>query len=220
VYATLILTAQIEAVTLTGVVTGKNDGNRPVPGVLVALDHTLYRTFTDSSGAFSFEIPEIGIGQQSHHKIPKTFSVTYNQRLSSVFFSRNGNVTEFAMYRLDGKEIVKKLIAENETKVTVPHLSSGLYILRLAFANGVTCSGTLLSTPSMIMRKTSLNVSNSEKIVSAAVPSDHKIIFRHDKYYPLDIDYTIGMDTLHAVMKADPRGGFFDDSRCTQCVLL
>ena len=56
VYAILILTAQIEAVTLTGVVTGKNDGNRPVPGVLVALDHTLYRTFTDSSGAFSFVI--------------------------------------------------------------------------------------------------------------------------------------------------------------------
>lgn len=212
-YAILVLAAKIEAVTLTGVVRAMGDGNRPVTGALVALDHTLFRTFTDSSGTFSLDIPEIGIGQQSQHKISKTLSIIYNQRLSSVFLSRNENVSEFAMYSLDGKEIVKKLIAENETKITVPHLSSGLYILRLSFSNGARCSGTLLSTPSMLVRKTSFNVSSSQKKVSAAVPSGHKIIFRHDNFYPLDIDYTVGLDTLRAVMKADPRGGFFDDSR-------
>ncbi|MBN1600142.1 MAG: CotH kinase family protein [Chitinispirillaceae bacterium] len=212
-YAILVLAAKIEAVTLTGVVRAMGDGNRPVTGALVALDHTLFRTFTDSSGTFSLDIPEIGIGQQSQHKISKTLSIIYNQRLSSVFLSRNENVSEFAMYSLDGKEIVKKLIAENETKITVPHLSSGLYILRLSFSNGARCSGTLLSTPSMLVRKTSFNVSSSQKKVSAAVPSGHKIIFRHDNFYPIDKEYAMGMDTLRIDMKPDPRAAFFDDSK-------
>jgi hypothetical protein len=217
-----VLATHIEAETLKGVVTSQENGNHPVPGVLVGFDHTIYRTFTDSTGSFSLDIPEIGIGQHhSQSKNLKSFSITYNQRVNSIFLSKTEGVLSLAMYRLDGKEIVKKQINPKETRILVPQLPSGLYLLRLLFSNGATYCGTMLSTPAAVIRKSSLQIYKNEKTAGTSVPTGHKMIFRHDNFYPVDKEYTGIGDTLCIGMKADPRAAFFDDSRVhTMCFTM
>jgi hypothetical protein len=202
-----------ESKTLNGIVTDLENGNKPISGALVSFDHTMFRTFTDSSGAFSLDIPEIGIGQSTPKKALSSYNLIYNQRTGSIILPVMGLISEFALYSLDGKEIVKKIVGENDTRIAVPKVSSGLFLIRLTFKNGDAFSSPILSTPVSMLQKVSFKTMYSETRKSGTLLNEHKIIFRHDNFFPVDRNIVGAGDTLLVGMEKDPRAIFFDDTK-------
>lgn len=143
-----LLFAAIADISVSGIVK-KTDGITGIPGVRVSLsEQNELFSVTDANGFFKIE----GTGIRSHLQKENTIKISIKDR--TLYFSPIGLKLncKIGIYSVAGKNLLYKSLSQIQPQdhfLTLPHLSSGIYLIRLTLGNidltyTLTCMGKRL----------------------------------------------------------------------------
>ena len=129
-----LLSAATADISVSGIVK-KSDGTTGIPGVKVSLsEQNDFFSFTDSSGIFKIE----GTGLRSYLPKANTIKIDLKDRIlyiSPIALKQNCKI---GIYSVTGKNLLFKSLSQIQSQVhslRLPHLSSGIYLIRLTLGN-------------------------------------------------------------------------------------
>ncbi|NLL13064.1 MAG: T9SS type A sorting domain-containing protein [Fibrobacter sp.] len=129
-----LLSAATADISVSGIVK-KSDGTTGIPGVKVSLsEQNDFFSFTDSSGIFKIE----GTGLRSYLPKANTIKIDLKDRIlyiSPIALKQNCKI---GIYSVTGKNLLFKSLSQIQPQVhslRLPHLSSGIYLIRLTLGN-------------------------------------------------------------------------------------
>ncbi|HEX2958757.1 MAG TPA: hypothetical protein VHO70_18125, partial [Chitinispirillaceae bacterium] len=173
----------------SGIVVDGSNGSRGIPGVIVAAGYGLDRTVTDSSGRFSLDIAESGIQSRLIHQPFLNPTIKWNMRQRLLDLTVAPGIKSVSIYRPDGSCFWKKTLGRTNEKrlIATPPMAPGLYLVTftrsdnsrftwrtIQGAGGGSCIFTLPS------------YGTSTNSTADASTKSINLIFRHDRYFPLD----------------------------------
>lgn len=179
----------------------------PVKGVIVSLGYSQLRTRTDNEGKFSLNT-EVSVLRRL--KKSSSFKLFWNNRSGIVEFLNISDIKKIAIFDLKGSSVFKADITSKCTKIKVPILARGIYLLRLSGRNGTLHSFKMNTVGSAALFTINSNINSIKK---TSVPEQPKLLFRHDDYFPADIIVNDSLMNLVVKMKKDPRSVVFDQQK-------
>jgi len=172
----------------SGTVLNQADG-KPIEGVWVSVGHSEFYTRTDKNGNFT---------------ISNTTSIKFTEPASKMEFMRvHLNIRSHTLdlnsapwansasiYTINGKRVFKTQVPPSKV-IELPSLAMGVYLLELRGKNGL---------------RGNVHSAKSKQASSS-------LIFRHDNYYPKNIDIASSGVNMRVSLKADERSFVFDQSK-------
>lgn len=211
----IIYVLPLRAELITGTVYCK-EKRCPVSGVSVSVGFST-TTKTDDKGHFKLDIDrkkldEIKSDSLVSKKIiinnEKTI-VTWNKRLCQIILSDPNPVRSIRLYTLNGKLICRNTKINSSNTYTIPPLEDAIYIFRITYDNGKVYSDKLNTTNAIVK----LNYDFKDKIEDIiAVEQKDRLLFRHDDFYPLDIELSDISEKFVVKLKPDSRRYVFDNN--------
>jgi len=173
----------------SGIVISQADG-KPVEGVLVSMGHSEFYTLTDKNGNFTLS-STTSIKPAKPASKTGLMRVQLNIRGSRLDLNSAPWANSASIYTLNGKRVFNGQIPLSKV-IELPSLAMGIYLLELRGENEL---------------HSSAHSAKSKQALSS-------LIFRHDNYYPKDIDITnySGVN-MRVILKLDERSFVFDQSK-------
>jgi hypothetical protein len=198
----LCCASSTDALGYQGVVYGSGS-LEPIKGVLVSLEHTRIRVWTDNEGRFVLDSNETGIRNSSVRT--DQIHIHWNQRNAVINLMGTSAINKISIYNLNGRTVFQSDLISGSKSIKIPFLAKGVYLLRLREANGAYYNFKVnTSMPSTFL---SLNKNlSSRKRSSSSQPV--KLLFRHDDYYPLDYEVNDPQNIV-VTLEKDPRSLLF-----------
>ena len=166
----------------------QTNGN-PIEGVLVSAGYSEFYTRTDKNGNFT-------LSNTTPIKSAETASKTglvkvqLNIHKSTLDLNSAPWANSATIYTINGKRVFKAQVPPSKV-IELPSLAMGIYLLELRGENGL---------------HSSVRSAKSAQALSS-------LIFRHDNYYPKDIDITSSSANIRVSLKPDDRSFVFDQSK-------
>jgi hypothetical protein len=200
-----------------GTVVNQANGN-PVEGVLVSLGHSEFYTRTDSDGKFTLSTTT-SIG--SPHYTSKTRSVRarWNFRRRTIDLSSAPGINSVSIHTINGKRVFNGKVPPSKV-IELPSLTKGIYLLDLRGDHGLRGNARVVlsnqATSSFTFRYATLSGGNnrltkSTRSFDSTAPD--LLIFRHDGYYPKDVNADGSNTDMLVSLKPDDRSFVFDQSK-------
>lgn len=209
----IIYVLPLRAELITGTVYCK-EKRCPVSGVSVSVGFST-PTKTDDKGYFKLDIDrkkldEIKSDSLVSKKIiinnEKTI-VTWNKRLCQINLSDPNPVRSIRIYTLNGKLIYRNTKINSSNTHKIPPLEDAICIFRITYDNGKVYSDKLNTTNTIVK----LNYDFKDKTEDIiAVEQKDRLLFRHDDFYPLDIELSDISEKFVVKLKPDRRSHIFD----------
>jgi hypothetical protein len=171
----------------SGTVVNQADG-KPVEGVLVSVGNFEFYTRTDKNGYFSLSNSTSSIGAKQLASKTKLLRVQLDVRRRTLDLNSNPSVNSVSIYTLNGKRVFNILVPPSRV-IELPSFAMGIYLLELHAETGRVQQPVLAKSAS------------------------ERLIFRHDNYYPKDIDITGSDANMRIPLKQDERSFVFDQSK-------
>ncbi|NLD99979.1 MAG: hypothetical protein GX640_08900 [Fibrobacter sp.] len=203
----LIFSSSVPAINYQGIVV-RNKLSSPIPNVLVSYGNTEFRTLTDSSGKFSLDIPETSVRKHISSS-KKEMRFFWNSHLQTFNFKLSPLARKVTLFSLNGKTIFCSPVSDKNSVIKIPKISSGIYILNVAGDNGPLFSGKI----STFQANRTITFTTAVLSKTAATEKSVKLSFRHDEYYPLELQIFDASLPVTASLKSDPRAFIFDQSK-------
>jgi len=172
----------------SGTVINQADG-KPVEGVWVSVGHSEFYTYTDKNGNFTLS-NTTSIKPAKPASKMELMRVQLNIRSHRLDLNSAPWANSASIYTLNGKRVFKGQIPPSKV-IELPSLAMGIYLLELHGENGLSSS-----VPS-----------------AKSKPASSSLIFRHDNYYPKDIEITSSSTNVRVLLKPDERSFVFDQSK-------
>jgi spore coat protein CotH len=182
--------------------------NSPVMGVRVSIGFTDTVVYTDRNGNFSFG--SSGIVKSSPSIVSEPFFVTKTAQGAVIDLRNCRSVTAVRLFDLNGRCFYRKIVSSMDRTVHLPEVTIGMHIIQLLSDNGVSYA-TKWNAINELQSASISSHSNQGNKRGAGPVGNSKIMFRHDDYYPLEIEDGISPATIK--MKSDPRGELFDQKK-------
>jgi len=194
--------------TFSGTVLDSKTGN-PVSGVRVSVGFTDTVSYTDQNGTFSLA-GNAGVRKNRANLVSERFVIRKTPDGTVIDMGNCRSVTTVRMYDLSGRSVFRRDAAFLTGKIRLPDVPAGIYMMELLSSgeNSQTLRWNSLNGVQSVT--VSMRGLRSEKR-TAGLSGNRMIEFRHDFYYPLEIDEEASPATIR--MKPDPRGPVFDQSR-------
>ena len=196
----------------SGVVVESTKEGKGIPGVLVGAGYGLEQTETDSMGRFFLEVDNSDLRSPLVRQSYRNLIVRWNMRKRQIDLSAAPEVKIVSIYRPNGTCLWKETCRRISGKrfLTTPLMSPGLYLITFTRSDNVKFTGraihgigdgyTVFSLPNFGI--------GSQNV--AASSGGINLIFRHDRYYPLDRYIAAPSTDLVIPLQTDPTAEFFD----------
>jgi spore coat protein CotH len=180
----------------------------PLKGVLVSLEHTRTRTWTDNEGRFVLTNNDTSISKTSNE--PNPLRVHWNYRSKVINFFNASSINEIRIYDLNGRVVFQSVLNSDNKSIKIPFMARGVYLLRLREVNGKFQNHKInTSMPSAF-------INFNKDIPLSPSPSFQpvKLLFRHDDYFPLDYEINYPRkNNIVVTLKVDPRSLLFSPNK-------
>jgi len=205
------LTAQEYSGTVVDQATGK-----PVEGVLVAADYSEHYTRTDGNGKFILSTTT-SIGSTISASKNRLMRARWNFRKRAIDFSSAPGVNSVSIYTVNGKKVFGGQVPPSRV-LDVPPLSKGVYIIDLRDAQGLRGNARVIvsnKAAASFTFNSSTRSSGSQRLTKSTqiVNSPERLIFRHDDYYPKDINVDAPSSDINVSLRPDERSFVFNQSK-------
>ena len=199
----------------SGMVVDSANGGRGIPGVLVAAGYGLNRTLSDSTGRFTLDVGESAVRRIPVPGTAPVFSITWNMRQRFLDLTAAPEITAVAVYRPDGSRVWNVTCAAPGTNriLTTPPMVPGVYIMTFLLRNN--CRVTWRSVQGFggrSCRFASPAQGSLHRTAAALSGQGVNIIFRHDRYFPLDRQVATPATDLVIPLQPDPTAAFFNET--------
>lgn len=183
----------------------ESGSSEPLKGVLVSLEQTRIRTWTDNEGRFFLDSIETSIIKTSRRT--DQIRVFWNHRSAIINLFNASTINRISIYNLNGRAVFRSDLNSGIRSIKVPSMARGVYLLRLHAINGSYYNFKInTSIPSAFL---TLNKNFSLQKRSAA-SQPVKLLFHHDDYYPLDYEVNGPDKNIVVTLKNDPRSALFN----------
>ena len=173
----------------SGTVVNQTNGN-PVEGVLVSMGYSEFCTRTDKNGNFTLSNTTPIKPAEPASKMELIKKVQWNFRSHTLDLSSAPWANSASIYTINGKRVFKTQVPPSKV-IELPPLAMGVYLLELRGKDGL---------------HSTIRSNKSAQALSS-------LIFRHDNYYPKDIDITNSGSNIQVSLKPDNRSFVFDQSK-------
>jgi len=204
----------ITAQEYSGTVVNQSNGN-PIKDVLVSLGHSEFYARTDSDGKFTISTTSI----ISAHPASKTRSVRarWNFRKRAIDLRSAPDVNSVSIYTVNGKRVFNGLVPSSRI-LEVPSLAKGTYLLDLRGEHGLRGSARVVlsnQAASSFAFRSATPTGSAPRLTKSTQTSSslERLIFRHDGYYPKDINVDAPTADINVSLKPDERSFVFDQSK-------
>jgi len=182
----------VTAQEYSGTVVDQTNGN-PVEDVLVSLGHSEFYARTDKNGNFTFSGSNpTSIKPSGSASKTQIMRIQWNLHkhldLNSTPWANSASI-----YTINGKKVLTVQIPPSKV-IELPSLAMGIYLLELRGENGL---------------RSGVRSTKTAQVLS----SSEQLIFRHDNYYPKDINIASPNTNIHVSLKPDDRSFVFDQSK-------
>jgi len=211
----LICALSITAQDYSGTVVNQANGS-PVKDVLVSLGHSEFYTHTDSDGKFTLSTTT-SIGYARTASKMRSVRARWNFRKRTIDLRSAPDVNSISIYTVNGKRIFNGRVPPSRV-IDVPSLAKGTYLLDLRGEQGLRGSARVImsnqAASSFTFRSATLSGGTTRLNKSAQTSSSpERLIFRHDDYYPKDINADGSNNNISVSLKPDDRSFVFDQSK-------
>ncbi len=198
---------------IRGVVLDKKNGNTPISGVLVSAGYGLQRTKTDPEGRFSIDAAAIsGVSFPDNRQL-KFADIRLDLRRRIIDLGNALDIISISLYKLDGKRIFHQFIKPENTRVLLPQITHGVYLICFGRKDGRFFVWKIIDLNLYNTFKIALPFYNNHTTATSASDSIYYLIFRHDDYYPVERKLLRASDSLVVTMDPDPRRYIFDKTK-------
>ncbi|MCL2688859.1 MAG: CotH kinase family protein [Chitinispirillia bacterium] len=190
----------------------------PVEGVFVSIGYSEYYTRTDADGRFALPDAAISVRSARPQQRGTAVNARWNFHRRTLDLSGAPGVTSVNIYSLNGRRIVNSKVPPSKI-ISLPSLSQGIYLLELRGDGGLRTRGRVVlsnKNSSFTFRPMSsaggsLLLASESALASSS--AGQMLIFRHDKYFPVDTVMAGSASGLFIFLEEDPRHVVFDQSR-------
>jgi len=212
----LICAGFVSAQSYSGTVLNAS-GNR-VEGVFVSVGHTELYTRTDADGRFNIDASvSIGFTRPPQSK-GQPITARWNFGRRTLDLGAAAGVTSVSIYTLNGRRVVNSKVPTSRI-ISLPSLPMGIYLLELSGDGGARSRGRVVlsnKNSSFTLRSMSSTGGSLLPVSESAMASStgaHRLIFRHDKYFPVDTVLSGFQNGMFVFLTEDPRHVVFDQSK-------
>ena len=196
----------------SGVVVDKENGNKPIPGVLVSGGHTTSRTLTDEQGRFLLDAPQTNV-LKSLTPFSKSFvTIIWDRRNKIIDLSRADYISAISIYTLKGSCLFRKDIRAKDRLLRIPSLPQGIFIVKAVFIDNCASSWKWTALDAHGVFNVPL-LAGRALGKSASAGGDWLLLFRHDDYFPSERKYGGSAEGLVIAMRPDPCRTVFDQTK-------
>jgi hypothetical protein len=196
-----------------------NFSGAPVEGVFVSVGHSEFYTRTNVNGEFEIKNATLSAGfKRPQQSKGQQISARWNFRRRTLDLSGAPGVTSASIYSLNGKRVVNGKVPPSKI-IPLPSLSMGVYLLELKGDGGTSLRGrVVLSNKNSSFTFRSMNskggrpLSVSESSLASETGAN-LLIFRHDKYFPVDTVISGSQSGMFIFIEEDPRNVVFDQTK-------
>jgi len=211
----LICARSLTAQEYGGIVVDQKTGSS-VKDVLVSLGHSEFYTRTDGDGKFTLSTTT-SINSPHHTSKTRTVKARWNFRRGTIDLSSAPWINSVSIYTLNGKRIFNGQVPPSRI-LNAPTLAKGSYLLDLRGEHGLrSCARVVMSnrTASSFTFHVATLSGGSPRLTKSAhlSSSPERLIFRHDGYYPKDVNADGANANMSVSLKPDERSFVFDQSK-------
>jgi len=196
-----------------------NQSGTPVEGVFVSVGHSEFYTRTDVSGRFNIQDVSLSVKFTQQQQLKRQpINARWNFHRRTLDLSGALGVTSASIYSLNGRRVVNSKVPPSRI-IELPSLSMGVYVLELRGEGGARSSGrVVLSNKNSSFTFRSMSSSGGQTLsasesVQASSAIAHRLIFRHDKYFPVDTMMSGSVSGMFVFLEEDPRNVVFDQTK-------
>ncbi|MDR2694640.1 MAG: CotH kinase family protein [Chitinispirillales bacterium] len=197
-----------------GTVIDQRTGN-PVGGVLVSLGHSEFHTRTDVNGNFALSTTSVGSARLSSKT--KSLRARWNFRNRTIDFRSAPDVNSVSIYTVNGKRVFNGQLPPSMV-IELPSPAKGIYLLDIQGKQGLRGKARVIlsnrTTSSFTFHTTTLS-GGAPRLTKPAQTSSspERLIFRHDDYYPKDVNADGPNNNMSVSLRPDERSFVFDQSK-------
>ncbi len=197
-------------VTLSGVVVDKDNANKPIPGVLVSVGHSLNRMLTDSLGKFSLEADLVKASPSLAPLARSSFSIPWDRRKRIFDFSNAPGISSIAVFNLKGTRLFSIGI-HKDRRIRIPDIARGVFLVKARFTGNTSYSWKWIPVDARGVFTIPAPLMNS--LGKSAANAETTLLFRHDDYFPFDRKFISSAEDLVITMQPDTARTVFDKTK-------
>lgn len=183
------------------------DGSKPVKGVVVSVGYSQFRTVTDGDGNFYLDTDASQVFKRVSK--PNPVRIFWDSHTGLIKLVNSSVLKNISIFNLNGRVVFKNDLTADIKQIKVPLLSKGVYLLQLASKTGGLYNFKINTAGVSALLRFNADISFKE---NAELSKSAELLFRHDDYYPLDMNVDSNGDLL-VKMKNDPRSALFNKNK-------
>lgn len=199
----------------SGIVVENIKDGKGIPGVLVGAGYGLAQTETDSLGRFSLEVDDSEMQSRFIRKSCQNSIIRWNMRNRQLDLTAAPKIKTVSIHRPNGTCIWNETFSRIGANrfLTTPSIATGLYLITFTLSDNVKFTERVIQGVGDGYSVITLLNFGITTINTAASAKGIKLIFRHDQYFPLDINLKAPATDLVIPMKTDPTAAFFEEAK-------
>jgi hypothetical protein len=211
----VIYTLSVSAQEYSGIVVNQTNGN-PIKNVLVSLGHSEFHTRTDNDGKFTLSTTT-PISYARSASRTRLVRARWNFRTRTIDLRSAPGVSSVSIYTVNGKRVFNGQVPPSRV-IQLPSIAKGVYLLDLRGEQGLRGGARVVmsnqTASSFTFHSATLSGGAPRLTKSAQTSSSpERLIFRHDDYYPKDINVDGSNNNMSVSLRPDERSFVFDQSK-------
>lgn len=197
----------------SGIVVESTKDGKGIPGVLVGAGYGLAQTETDSLGRFSLEVDDSELQSRPVRKSYQNSIIRWNMRKRQLDLTSAPEIKSISIHRPNGTCLWKEACSRIGAKrsLITPHMSPGLYLITFTRYDNLKFTGRAIQGAGDLYSVFALPGFGIATQSTSASTRAMKLIFRHDRYFPLDKHVAAPATDLVVPMQVDPTAAFFEE---------